>query len=110
MAFLRLYDVGGQRTERRKWLKCFEGIQAVWFVTALSSYDMTLMEVPPVVRMKRDHNCWILAAPPHPNLQQIVIFPSFPAQNRLQESFDLFSSTCTNSIFRTTSMVSPHAD
>lgn len=73
---LRLYDVGGQRSERRKWLKCFEGIQAVWFVTALGSYDMTLMEVPPVVRMKRDHNCWILAAPPHPNLQQIVIFPS----------------------------------
>lgn len=42
----RLYDVGGQRSERRKWLMCFDGIQAVLFVVALSCYDMTLMEVP----------------------------------------------------------------
>lgn len=40
----RLYDVGGQRSERRKWLSCFDGIQAVLFVVALSSYDITLME------------------------------------------------------------------
>lgn len=45
----RLYDVGSQRSDRRKWLRCFEGIQAVWFVVALSSYDMTLTEVPPMV-------------------------------------------------------------
>lgn len=44
--------MGGQRSQRRKWLKCFEGIQAVWFVAALSSYDTTLLEAPPVVRMK----------------------------------------------------------
>ncbi|XP_035510994.1 guanine nucleotide-binding protein G(o) subunit alpha-like [Morone saxatilis] len=42
----RLYDVGGQRSERRKWLRCFDCIQAVLFVVALSSYDMTLMEDP----------------------------------------------------------------
>ncbi|XP_041672837.1 guanine nucleotide-binding protein G(o) subunit alpha-like [Cheilinus undulatus] len=40
----RLYDVGGQRSERRKWLSCFDCIQAVLFVVALSSYDMTLQE------------------------------------------------------------------
>lgn len=49
----RLYDVGGQRSERRKWLSCFEGIQAVLFVVALSSYDMTLMEDPSVVCHKK---------------------------------------------------------
>lgn len=48
----RLYDVGGQRSERRKWLTCFDGIQAVLFVVALSSYDMTLMEVPSKVCRK----------------------------------------------------------
>ncbi|KAL6102955.1 uncharacterized protein ACO6RY_02467 [Pungitius sinensis] len=37
----RLYDVGGQRGERRKWLRCFDCVQAVLFVVALSSYDMT---------------------------------------------------------------------
>lgn len=42
----RLYDVSGQRSERRKWLNCFDCIQAVLFVVALSSYDMTIREDP----------------------------------------------------------------
>lgn len=45
----RLYDVGGQRSERRKWLSCFDCIQAALFVVALSSYDMTLTEDPSAV-------------------------------------------------------------
>ncbi|XP_057673270.1 guanine nucleotide-binding protein G(o) subunit alpha-like [Corythoichthys intestinalis] len=40
----RLYDVGGQRSVHRKWLRCFDGIQAVLFIVALSSYDATLPE------------------------------------------------------------------
>ncbi|XP_049925665.1 guanine nucleotide-binding protein G(o) subunit alpha-like [Epinephelus moara] len=40
----RLYDVGGQRSERRKWLSCFDCIQAVLFVVALSSYDIQTEE------------------------------------------------------------------
>ncbi|XP_073350894.1 guanine nucleotide-binding protein G(o) subunit alpha-like [Pagrus major] len=48
----RLYDVGGQRSERRKWLSCFDCIQAALFVVALSSYDTTLMEDPSGNRLK----------------------------------------------------------
>ncbi|XP_018560127.1 LOW QUALITY PROTEIN: guanine nucleotide-binding protein G(o) subunit alpha-like [Lates calcarifer] len=48
----RLYDVGGQRTERRKWLSCFDCIQVVLFVVALSGYDMTLMENPSVNQLQ----------------------------------------------------------
>ena len=40
----RVVDVGGQRTERRKWIHCFEGITAILFVCALNGYDMTLFE------------------------------------------------------------------
>ena len=40
----QLFDVGGQRSERRKWLHCFDDVNAVLFVVALSGYDMTLTE------------------------------------------------------------------
>jgi len=40
----RIYDVGGQRSERRKWIQCFDDVKAVLFVAALSGYDMTLFE------------------------------------------------------------------
>ncbi|KTG36420.1 hypothetical protein cypCar_00008818 [Cyprinus carpio] len=48
----RLYDVGGQRTERRKWISCFEDVRAVLFVVSLSGYDMTLVEDPSVNRLQ----------------------------------------------------------
>ncbi len=39
-----MYDVGGQRNERKKWIHCFEGVTAVIFVAAISEYDQTLFE------------------------------------------------------------------
>ncbi|KAF6732512.1 Guanine nucleotide-binding protein G(o) subunit alpha [Oryzias melastigma] len=69
----RLYDVGGQRSERRKWLHCFDCVHAVLFVVALSSFDMKSMEVPSV--------------------------------SRLQESLQLFSSVCRNTVFQKTCLI-----
>ena len=40
----RMFDVGGQRSERRKWIHCFNDVTAVIFVAALSGYDMKLFE------------------------------------------------------------------
>ena len=39
-----MYDVGGQRNERKKWIHCFENVTAVIFVAALSAYDQVLYE------------------------------------------------------------------
>ena len=39
-----MYDVGGQRNERKKWIHCFEGVTAVIFVAAISEYDQKLFE------------------------------------------------------------------
>eukprot|EP00041_Stephanoeca_diplocostata_P013122 m.227126 g.227126 ORF g.227126 m.227126 type:complete len:355 (-) comp19222_c0_seq1:135-1199(-) len=40
----RMFDVGGQRSERKKWIQCFDGVTAVIFVSALCGYDMKLFE------------------------------------------------------------------
>lgn len=40
----RVFDVGGQRSERRKWIHCFEGVTAIMFCVALSEYDLVLRE------------------------------------------------------------------
>jgi len=46
-----MYDVGGQRSERRKWINCFDGVDSVIFVAALSEYDQTLAEAKRTNRM-----------------------------------------------------------
>lgn len=40
----RLFDVGGQRSERKKWIHCFEGVTAIIFCVELSGYDLKLYE------------------------------------------------------------------
>lgn len=43
-ANFEMYDVGGQRNERKKWIHCFDDVTAVIFVAALSEYDQMLFE------------------------------------------------------------------
>eukprot|EP01083_Nonionella_stella_P008025 23106_1 len=42
--FLNIYDVGGQRNERKKWIHCFEHVTAVLYVAALSHFDAVCFE------------------------------------------------------------------
>jgi hypothetical protein len=48
----RLVDVGGQRSERRKWIHCFAGVTAILFCCAISEYDQFLYEDETVNRME----------------------------------------------------------
>ncbi|CAF0775708.1 unnamed protein product [Adineta steineri] len=47
----RIVDVGGQRSERKKWIHCFDGVTAVIFVSALNEYDLVLAEDDSINRM-----------------------------------------------------------
>lgn len=49
--FYRLFDVGGQRSERKKWIHCFEDVTAIIFCVALSGYDQVLHEDETTVSM-----------------------------------------------------------
>lgn len=45
----RMFDVGGQRSERKKWIHCFENVTAIIFLVAISEYDQVLIEDETVV-------------------------------------------------------------
>lgn len=45
----RMFDVGGQRSERKKWIHCFENVTAIIFLIAISEYDQVLIEDETVV-------------------------------------------------------------
>lgn len=47
-----IIDVGGQRTERRKWMNCFSGVNAVIYVAALDEFDIVNPEDPEGTRME----------------------------------------------------------
>jgi hypothetical protein len=58
-----MFDVGGQRSERKKWIHCFEGVTAVLFMAAISGYDQCLVEDKDAV------SCF-----PHPFFVLIFVF------------------------------------
>jgi hypothetical protein len=60
--------VGGQRSERKKWIHCFEDVTAIIFFVALSEYDQVLYEDEKTNRMHESlrlfesvcNNCWFV--------------------------------------------------
>ncbi|CAO3615916.1 unnamed protein product [Mucor fragilis] len=41
---IHMFDVGGQRSERKKWIHCFDSVTSIIFCVALSEYDQVLLE------------------------------------------------------------------
>lgn len=72
-----MVDVGGQRSERRKWIHCFENVTSIMFLVALSEYDQVLVESDNEVsfstgvgKIRYSHisNYWLLYSLSHLNL------------------------------------------
>ncbi|XP_023561900.1 guanine nucleotide-binding protein G(i) subunit alpha-2 [Octodon degus] len=67
----KMFDMGGQRSERKKWIHCFEGITAILFCVALSTYDLVLAEDEEMNRMHESmklfdsicNNKWLMDMP-----------------------------------------------
>lgn len=65
---LRIVDVGGQKSERRKWIHCFENVTSLIFLASLSEYDQVLEEKDTTNRMQESlalfyttiHSQWFL--------------------------------------------------
>jgi GTPase SAR1 family protein len=65
----RMVDVGGQRSERKKWIHCFQDVTSIIFVVALSEYNLMLEENDQMNRMQESiklfddiiNNVWFLS-------------------------------------------------
>ncbi len=66
-AVFRMLDVGGQRSERRKWIHCFENVTSIIFIAACSEYDQALVEQDDMNRMQESISLF----------EQIIKYPWF---------------------------------
>ncbi|XP_061887198.1 guanine nucleotide-binding protein subunit alpha-11-like isoform X2 [Entelurus aequoreus] len=48
----KMVDVGGQRSERKKWIHCFESVVSIIFLAALNDYDQVFLDDPKHTRME----------------------------------------------------------
>ena len=87
-----MFDVGGQRSERKKWIHCFENVTSIIFCVALSEYDQVLLEESSQVHSHFSQS-W--------DLDHILTI----SQNRMMESLVLFDSVVNSRWFMRTSII-----
>ncbi len=87
---IHMVDVGGQRSERKKWMHNFESVTSIIFCTALSEYDQVLLEERKQVRKR-------ISGQP--------FSPTDVSQNRMEESLVLFESVINSRWFLRTSII-----
>lgn len=92
-----MVDVGGQRSERRKWIHCFENVTSIIFLVALSEYDQILFE-------SENEVCPALSAN-IVGLERRINITFFMLQNRMEESKALFKTIITYPWFQHSSVI-----
>jgi len=53
-----MVDVGGQKSERRKWIHCFQDVTSILFLVSLSGYDQCLAEDKDANQMQDAMTIW----------------------------------------------------
>jgi guanine nucleotide-binding protein subunit alpha len=88
---IHMFDVGGQRSERKKWIHCFENVTSIIFCVALSEYDQVLLENSNQVGF--------------PCLSYRRALLTGGSKNRMMESLVLFDSVVNSRWFMRTSII-----
>lgn len=100
----KVLDAGGQRSERKKWIHCFQNITTILFVLAISEYDQMLFEDERVNRMHEsillfDTLCnskWFVKTPFILFLNKIDIFELKLVKSPLKKYFPDYNGNPTN--------------
>ncbi|KAF8344326.1 guanine nucleotide binding protein, alpha subunit [Cantharellus anzutake] len=95
---IHMFDVGGQRSERRKWIHCFEAVTSIIFCVAISEYDQVLLEEKAQNRMLESlvlfesvvNSRWFLSTSIILFLNKIDVFQSKLARSPLEKYFPEF--------------------
>lgn len=91
----RMFDVGGQRSERKKWIHVFDNVQVVLFLVAISGYDHVLVE---------DRNGVSAAAPDiYYNWDGTKL--TNHSQNQMHEALMLFESIANSKYFEKSALI-----
>jgi guanine nucleotide-binding protein subunit alpha len=53
-----MVDVGGQKSERRKWIHCFQDVTSILFLVSLSGFDQCLVEDKDANQMQDAMTIW----------------------------------------------------
>ncbi|XP_034035659.1 guanine nucleotide-binding protein subunit alpha-11-like [Thalassophryne amazonica] len=101
---LRIVDVGGQKSERRKWIHCFENVTSLIFLASLSEYDQVLEERETINRMHESlalfyttiHSPWFHSTSIILFLNKTDILADKIQTSDLQKYFPAFSGSSQN--------------
>ena len=88
-----MVDVGGQKSERRKWIHCFQDVTSILFLVSLSGYDQCLVEDRDAVRT--------IPLMTFPDSYSSVVL----LQNQMQDAMTIWDSICHSQWFKSTSIV-----
>jgi guanine nucleotide-binding protein subunit alpha len=89
-------DVGGQRSERRKWIHVMQDVTSILFSVNLNGYDQNLVE---------HENQVIIACSTR---TRVTFIPS--SQNEMEDAMLLWASICRSERFKNCSIVSSSDD
>ena len=97
-----MFDVGGQRNERRKWIHAFDDVNAVIFVAALSEFDQASRQpMSARVRVPRQ----VPGAAHLACISAPQVLYEDETQNRMEEAISLFDQIVNSRWFAETSMI-----
>jgi guanine nucleotide-binding protein subunit alpha len=100
----RLVDVAGQRSERRKWIHCFDNVRAILYVAAISEYDQVLREDKSINRVQEaltlfesiSNSEWFINTPTILFLNKVDLLEAKLSTSPLKDYFPQFTGNPTN--------------